>query len=906
MTSSDIHAEQIIIQSTCSTSGKSESTSTSTSTSNSTTSTSSAMSELKNNGFVSCEQSRTQLTSDINISSLSLNNNSQNINNSNQTNSACISEALNLELLNQNGNHGHYYNGTGHGNANSNTKMIISPSLQVPTISPSPTTSTSGSESSVSRTPSPPMSVPVKYKIFWDSNTNSFNVPLLVPLPSSTSSDNNNNTNADASSNNNSPFQKLNSNDSPSFDELGDVTLTDTYALRVPLSYLVNLSSQALSNAAQQEAAPWLDRSKLRSRISEGGHATGLEQSFIYQAMAAVEETATLLPEWCPPSTEAVSVEVSLSEGIVTLVASVNSIAGSSGTALANKMSPSRALDQGSVSQQQQRPQLSPMSTYNVLLETSAELLATAPSFPPPGMNRRASSSSPSTRSSTNDINNNMNSNNNGNSNSFSAFTSIGQNNISDELNMNNNMNTSMNNDNNIFNSPNMLGSSFGSWASYSGSNSNNNSSSLAKHLQQQHHPSSLPTSFQGLGNNNNNNSRNSHNSIRNSFMNMNSSLPHSNHYSDNMVIDLLRDNNTNSHNNNNHCVQNNNSGPDASIIIRPLLNMGFSIQECEAAANAIRNMSYSRHSPTNNVSMNNNNNYNNNHNNRRMNQNNNNIHQQQQYHHQQYQHQNQHQHHSLSSPNNRHSRNNNQQQQCGDVAITFNNLSIGRNSNNNYHQEPTLEDVLGNCTNSNSVWGNAGKLKTIKTPDSLDGTSETDDVTLDSDDKASLNDYMVGPSSLQALIHQQQKVVKMLDLPPELNAFVFHCNAQTRDECLEKGLFGCPSGGQYGPHSKAKKGDLLFLADFSAWTVTGIFTAKSDAQLNIDKSAWGGRFPWQIKVNTPSDLRTVHIDKINEIIGLASGSKLNMLTKEQLMQLVISKEFGPCVPDYLFKMKSI
>jgi hypothetical protein len=95
-------------------------------------------------------------------------------------------------------------------------------------------------------------------------------------------------------------------------------------------------------------------------------------------------------------------------------------------------------------------------------------------------------------------------------------------------------------------------------------------------------------------------------------------------------------------------------------------------------------------------------------------------------------------------------------------------------------------------------------------------------------------------------------------------------------------------------------------LADFSAWTVSGIFTAKTDAGLNLDRSAWNGRFPWQIKVDSWTDLRTVHIDKVNEIIGLASGSKLNMLTKEQLTQLVTSKEFGPCVPPHLFKIKSI
>jgi hypothetical protein len=93
-------------------------------------------------------------------------------------------------------------------------------------------------------------------------------------------------------------------------------------------------------------------------------------------------------------------------------------------------------------------------------------------------------------------------------------------------------------------------------------------------------------------------------------------------------------------------------------------------------------------------------------------------------------------------------------------------------------------------------------------------------------------------------------------------------------------------------------------LADFSSWTVSGIFTAKCDAGLNLDPSAWGGKFPWQIRINEWTTLRTVHIDKVNEILGLAAGSKLNMLTKDQLIKLVHSKEFGPCVPSSVYKLK--
>ena len=72
---------------------------------------------------------------------------------------------------------------------------------------------------------------------------------------------------------------------------------------------------------------------------------------------------------------------------------------------------------------------------------------------------------------------------------------------------------------------------------------------------------------------------------------------------------------------------------------------------------------------------------------------------------------------------------------------------------------------------------------------------------------------------------------------------------------------------------------------------------------MNIERSALGGKFPWQIHLNEWSDLRTVHIDKVNEIIGLASGSKLNMLSKDQLISLVTSKEFSASVPPHLFKM---
>lgn len=709
---------------------------------------------------------------------------------------------------------GHYHNGNGH-RANIETGYS----------SPAESDSVSSKRN-----------LPVKYRICRDNHSGAFTVTLMVPISQSGL--------ANGNGDNNSPFQKVPSSEYRTYDNNRDAM--DTYALKVPLSYLVNLSSQAVSNSAQQEAAPWLDRSTLRSRINDGGRAIGLEQSYIYQTMAAVEETASKLPQWCPSATETVTVEVILSEGIVTLVASASAPSGGSVLDLAaiGTISPSKGFS---------APK-SPQSSFNVLQEASGKLMATAPSFPAPGV-RRSSSHSSSNHSNAN-MNHQNNSNNNNNNNSY-PFSSMG-NTFSEELKTNNS-------NNNIFNSP-LLGSSLGSWTSYNNNNTSNNNNFNNNSIgQQHHHSSSLSSSLQGSNNR----------SQRNTFsMNSNSNI----HFEDNICT--VRRHNDNRNRNHNGRM----SPLDPSIIVGPLLNLGFNHQECEAAANAIRNISFNRHSPTDNGSLHN---------------------QYNQNHHHHHHHQRAREEISLTLSPNRNSRSSSHLN-CDELTNSMNNISFGRNLNQ-YHQGSSLEEVLANS--SGTVWGNAGKLKSIKTPTSVDGTSETDDVTIDSDDKASVNMGHVGgcgSSSLQTLLHQQpSKIAKFLDIPPELNAFVFHCNAQTRDECLERGLFGCPSGGQYGPHSKAKKGDLLFLADFSAWTVTGIFTAKSDAGLNLEKSAWGGRFPWQIRVNEFAEFRTVHIDKINEIIGLASGSKLNMLTKDQLMSLVSSKEFGPCVPDHLYKMKS-
>lgn len=228
----------------------------------------------------------------------------------------------------------------------------------------------------------------------------------------------------------------------------------------------------------------------------------------------------------------------------------------------------------------------------------------------------------------------------------------------------------------------------------------------------------------------------------------------------------------------------NNNNRPplDPAIIIGPLLNMGFNMLECKAAADAIRNISMSRndHSHCHSSNLNN---------------------------------------HSLSTKNlegnlydrdpeqfsshhhqANHSRSYNsssQQKKCEDVVIanSMNNLSLSRNSNQ--YPQGNADELTSSNGPTNSVWANADKMMSIRVP-SVDGTSESDDGTIESEDKSSsamgvslsISNHHIG-AGVASSQNRIQKLIRMLDIPPELNAFVFHCNAQTRDECLSRGLFG-------------------------------------------------------------------------------------------------------------------
>jgi len=908
---------------------------------------------------------------------------------------------------------------------------------------------------------------PVIYRICWSSSTPALTITLLVPKRPDNDPHNNN------FANERSPFSKMENNDSINFQSSSDQN-SDKYILRISLSYLLSLSTSLSGeemilspelDAQQQAATPWLDRPTLRKRLANGGHTIGLEISQLNQAMAAVEESAARLPEWCPVGVECVNAEVILSEDRVTLVADVNiatdaSIVGGRQSspvrqhnAISQNMnshynpSPTRSLKHSDnrfgFSGNTNRSSARSMSNINNIPtnrssgsisnlgratptdcnakspkhlnaatldtdETCVSLLATAPAFPPTGASIPTTfpNNGSSGEISSNHIDseyytkNDMTANtvagiNCSNHNSYSA--SIGAGHGMGGLALTQTVPRTLSSGTGLeVNDPSFHYTyqlepivSSSSLKSSQVSNDFCSSGSIgfnmdSMNLDENHYMKSHINMFPGAN-------LSTHGASRfNTNYAAGSNAMHVNSREASETSDMLQGSSILGHSqdvtspveessgaissldevtnyaNTTEIIRNTmtNEKPDPSSIVDPLLAMGFTRSQCDAAVDAIRNVDSTlstkflsmKHQETNilghsNINENNKNNPQDYEQDIQFGSgltlNDNNLENSTEIYEEGKDEKEKTNIFNSSKPVHSSGENvlnymlnngSNNMQSSSNNLVTGHDITEYIGVNGNVIEDSLLksielegeekQEVWGLPTSSKltlskeqqiieqqahqrgTVWENAGKMKLVKTINNVSESSASSAGIALGNSTSSSNSLVGAPvpwgtASTSTNVQQSQKMVKVLDIPSETNAFVFHCNAQTRDECLELGLFGCPSGGQYGPHSKAKTGDLLFLADFSAWTVTGVFTAKTDAGLNLDRSAWGGRFPWQIKLNEwTSPLRTVHIDKVNEILGLASGSKLNMLTKEQLLKLCMSKEFGPCVPAHLYKIK--
>ncbi|HXF05590.1 MAG TPA: AAA family ATPase [Blastocatellia bacterium] len=88
-----------------------------------------------------------------------------------------------------------------------------------------------------------------------------------------------------------------------------------------------------------------------------------------------------------------------------------------------------------------------------------------------------------------------------------------------------------------------------------------------------------------------------------------------------------------------------------------------------------------------------------------------------------------------------------------------------------------------------------------------------------------------------------------------EINCSIWICSNKTQDECLERNLFG----DKIDYYRKGvREGDICFLYNCQADVLFGIFVAVSDPGWNLEPEAWGGAFPYQIRVKPAGEIKAV------------------------------------------------
>ena len=107
---------------------------------------------------------------------------------------------------------------------------------------------------------------------------------------------------------------------------------------------------------------------------------------------------------------------------------------------------------------------------------------------------------------------------------------------------------------------------------------------------------------------------------------------------------------------------------------------------------------------------------------------------------------------------------------------------------------------------------------------------------------------------------------MKEVDLP----CFIMLCTDRTERECLDRLLFG-DRANQFESMQAIQAGHFGFLLNMSRDELLGVFQAGGAAAMNIDRSAWGGKFPAQVSVRPVGELRRTSraASKLGNIIEL-------------------------------------
>ena len=96
------------------------------------------------------------------------------------------------------------------------------------------------------------------------------------------------------------------------------------------------------------------------------------------------------------------------------------------------------------------------------------------------------------------------------------------------------------------------------------------------------------------------------------------------------------------------------------------------------------------------------------------------------------------------------------------------------------------------------------------------------------------------------------------------MDIWIFECDALTQFECWEKSLFGSNIKWPL----TVKNGDFCLFYNYSEHLIYGVYQTTSDGRNNIIPEAWGGEYPFQVKVRLWSRERiAVPLANINRFV---------------------------------------
>jgi DNA modification methylase len=163
---------------------------------------------------------------------------------------------------------------------------------------------------------------------------------------------------------------------------------------------------------------------------------------------------------------------------------------------------------------------------------------------------------------------------------------------------------------------------------------------------------------------------------------------------------------------------------------------------------------------------------------------------------------------------------------------------------------------------------------------------------------------------------YEKERSIKMETLDPAAEGAaknkpifrgeVLSCTDSSEEECLRRLLFA--TNKVYAPgFLRIKQGFFLFLFNLSSQKLYGIFRATSDASVSIEPAAWGGKYPYQVKVEPVHDIKCLKDGgKLIKKLGIQRAAPIGKKAMLKLIELWRPENFlMNSWMDYLSKAES-